>query len=86
MSVREWRAGAYSILSREAGPPCFSLSMYSPAPIQACRPMDSEILTKPLSLWPGYSTDGLLILLETGCQNEPQIEPQKLILRALNLK
>ena len=36
MSVREGRAGAYSILSREAGPPCFSLSMYSPAPIQAC--------------------------------------------------
>ena len=48
--------------------------------------MDSEILIKLLSLWPEYSTGGLLILLETGCRNEPQIEPQKLILRALNLK
>ena len=70
-----------------AGPPCFFLSMYSPrAHPGPPSPMDSEILIKPLSLWPEYSTDGLPILLENGCRNEPQIEPQKTVLRALNLK
>ena len=44
-----------------AGPLCFFLSMYSPrAHPGPPSPMDSEILIKPLSLWPEYSTgDGL---------------------------
>ena len=69
MNVREWRAGAYSILSREAVPglSAFFLSMYSPrAHPGPPSPMDSEILIKPLSLWPEYSTDVLPILLEKG--------------------
>ena len=45
-----------------AGPLCFFLSMYSPrAHPGPPSPMDSEILIKPLSLWPEYSTGGLLI-------------------------
>ena len=46
-----------------AGPLCFFLSMYSPrAHPGPPSPMDSEILIKPLSLWPEYSTGALLIL------------------------
>lgn len=30
--------------------------------------MDSEILIKPLSLWPEYSMGGLLILLKLGAK------------------
>ena len=65
MSVREGRAGAYSVLSREAVPglSALFLSMYSPrAHPGPPSPMDSEILIKPLSLWPKYSTGALLIL------------------------
>ena len=44
-----------------AGSLCFFLSMYSPrAHPGPPSPMDSEILTKPLSLWPEYSTGGQL--------------------------
>lgn len=42
-----------------AGPLCSFLSMYSPrAHPGPPSPMDSEILIKPLSLWPEYSTGG----------------------------
>lgn len=54
------------------GPLCFFLSMYSPrAHPGPPSPMDSEILIKPLSLWPEYSMGGRLILLKTGSKNEP---------------
>ena len=38
--------------------------------------MDSEILIKPLSLWPEYSTGGLLILLKIRRLDAPIYAPQ----------
>ncbi len=40
--------------------------MYSPDPSGPPSPMDSEILIKPLSLWPEYSRGVGWILLEPG--------------------
>ena len=41
------------------------LPMNSSTPIQARQtPMGNEIPIKPLSLWPEYSTSGLLILFK----------------------
>ncbi len=68
-----------------AGPLCFFLSMYSPrAHPGPPSPMDSEILIKPLSLWPEYSTGGLWILLKTGGWDAPIYAPQNTVLRAMH--
>lgn len=68
-----------------AGPLCFSLSMYSPrAHPGPPSPMDSEILIKPLSLWPEYSTGGLLILLKIRRLDAPIYAPQNTVLRSMH--
>ena len=59
--------------------------MYSPrAHPGPPSPMDSEILIKPLSLWPEYSTGGLLILLKNGGLDAPTYAPQNSVLRAMH--
>ena len=68
-----------------AGSLCFFLSMCSPrAHPGPPSPMDSEILIKPLSLWPEYSTGGLLILLKNGGLDAPTYAPQNSVLRAMH--
>ena len=95
MSVREGRAGAYHFgdvtkmihfkQGGRAGPLCLFLSMYSPrAHPGPPSPMDREILIKPLSLWPEYSTGGLLILLKNGGLDAPTYAPQNSVLRAMH--
>ena len=46
--------------------PLFSVHVQPPRPSRPAKPDGHEILIKPLSLWPEYSTDVLPILLEKG--------------------